>query len=82
MIIYEPREHLEVETPKGRGRIWLVTEYGSEMEKVFTVIINDTMEFWEFKNNQVKGRPNCTMSGYPNHRINLVCKNFKAEFQR
>lgn len=64
MIIYEPREHLEVETPKGRGRIWLVTEYGSEMEKVFTVIINETNEFWEFKNNQVLGKSNQTMAGY------------------
>lgn len=64
MIIYEPREHLDVDTPKGRGRIWLVTEYGTEMEKIFTVIINDTGEFWEFKNNQVKGFSNQTMTGF------------------
>lgn len=64
MYIFEPREHLEVDTPKGRGRIWLVTEYGSEMEKVFTVIINETLEFWEFRNNQIKARPNCTMTEF------------------
>lgn len=64
MIIFEPREHLEVNTPKGIGRIWLVTEYGSEMEKVFTVIISKTGEFWEFRNNQVKGLPNLTMTDF------------------
>lgn len=64
MIILELKEHLEAITPKGIGRIWLVTEYGSEMEKVFTVIINDTGELWEFKNNEVKITFNRTMSGF------------------
>ena len=63
MIIFEPREHIEVETPKGIGRIWLVTEYGSEIEKIFTVI-NTSGEFWEFKNSQIKATKNLTMNGY------------------
>lgn len=63
MIIFEPREHIEVETPKGLGRIWLVTEYGSEIEKIFTVI-NTSGEFWEFKNSQIKATKNLTMNGY------------------
>ena len=49
IVIYEPRQELEVETPKGRGRIWLVTEYGTEIEKVFTVILNNGL-IWEFTN--------------------------------
>ena len=64
MIIFEPREHLEVMTCKGKGRIWLVTEYGSEIEKIFTVIINDTGDIWEFKNKDVKVTYNNTMGGY------------------
>lgn len=64
MHIFEPKEHIEVETPKGIGRIWLVTEYGSEIEKVFTVIISDSGEFWEFRNNQVKAKANQTMSKF------------------
>ena len=64
MIIFEPKEHLEVDTPKGIGRIWLITEYGSEIEKIFTVIINESGEFWEFKNNQIKATMNRTMVGY------------------
>ena len=63
MIIFEPKEHIEVETPKGLGRIWLVTEYGSEIEKIFTVI-SLCGEFWEFKNSQIKATKNLTMNGY------------------
>ena len=61
MIIYEPQQTLEVNTPKGRGRIWLVTDYGSEIEKIFTVIINETGEIWEFGNQHIKATQNKTM---------------------
>ena len=61
MIIYEPQQTLEVNTPKGRGRIWLVTEYGTEIEKIFTVIINETGEIWEFGNQHIKATQNKTM---------------------
>lgn len=63
MIIFEPRQNLEVDTPKGRGRIWLVTEYGSEQYKVFTVIINKTREIWEFTNKEIVITENVTMNG-------------------
>ncbi len=61
MTIFEPHEHLEVDTPKGRGRIWLVTEYGLEIEKVFTVILNDSGEIWEFRNNDIRATKNRTI---------------------
>lgn len=60
MIIYELRNHVEVDTPKGRGSIWLVTEYGSETPKVFTCIINETKEIWEFTNQQIRVTDNIT----------------------
>ena len=60
MIIYEPRQALEVDTPKGRGRVFLVTEYGSEIEKVFTIILYNG-EIWEFTNNQITATNNITM---------------------
>ena len=60
MIIYEPRQALEVNTPKGRGRVFLVTEYGSEIEKVFTVILYDG-KIWEFTNSQITATDNITM---------------------
>lgn len=60
MVIYEPRNNIEVETPKGRAHIWLVTEYGAETEKLFTCIIKNTGEIWEFTNKDVKVLPNRT----------------------
>ena len=50
-----------METPKGKGRIWLVTDYGSEIEKIFTVIINATGEIWEFGNQDINATQNKTM---------------------
>jgi hypothetical protein len=60
LIIYEPRNHLEVDTPKGRASIWLVTEYGSETPKLFTCISKATGEIWEFTNQEVKATGNLT----------------------
>ena len=61
MIIYEPRQIVYVSTPKGKGHIWLVTEYGMETPKLFTVITNDN-EVWMFTNDQVlvDGNPTIT----------------------
>lgn len=60
ICIYEPRNHLEVETPKGRASVWLVTEYGSETPKLFTCIVKSTGEIWEFTNDKVKVASNLT----------------------
>jgi len=46
MIIYEPRQPIQVATPKGKGRIWLVTDYGPEIEKIFTIILDESCEIW------------------------------------
>lgn len=51
---------LEVDTPKGRATIWLVTEYGAETEKVFTCIIKSTGEIWEFTNRDLRVVNNLT----------------------
>ena len=61
MMILEVEQSIQVDTPKGRGRIWLVTEYGSEIEKVFTVILDATGEIWEFTNRDVVATSNVTM---------------------
>lgn len=60
MYIYEPRNHLEVDTPKGRATVWLVTDYGTETEKMFTCLIKSTGEIWEFTNSQIKATSNIT----------------------
>lgn len=60
MIIFEPSNQLEVDTPKGRASVWLVTEYGTETEKVLTCIIKETGEIWEFTNKDVRVVNNIT----------------------
>ena len=61
MIILEVQQSLQVETPKGRGRVWLVTDYGCEIEKLFTVILDESGEIWEFTNKDVRATSNTTM---------------------
>jgi len=53
MTIFEPQNRVEVLTPKGKELIWLVTEYGTETSKLFTVI-QDNGEIWEWQNKDVK----------------------------
>lgn len=61
MTIYEPRQPIQVITPKGKGRIWLVTEYGPEIEKIFTIILDENCEIWEFTNKDIKACNNSTL---------------------
>ena len=61
MMILEVQQSLQVDTPKGRGRVWLVTEYGVEIEKVFTIILDVTGEIWEFTNKDIVATCNVTM---------------------
>ena len=59
MTILEVKQGLEVNTPKGRGRVWLVTEYGIEIEKLFTIILYDGT-IWEFTNKDIVATDNTT----------------------
>jgi len=40
LTIHEIQMPIEVETPMGRGIIWLIKDYGIEMNTFYTVIIN------------------------------------------
>jgi hypothetical protein len=60
MIIYEPKNRLEVKTPKGDGVVWLVTDYGHETDTIYTVIINNTGELWQYTHKDIKVKPNIT----------------------
>jgi len=59
-IIFEPVNQVEVNTPKGKGSIWLVTEYGTETEKIFSCIIKDTGEIWEYRSEDIRVVNNTT----------------------
>jgi hypothetical protein len=58
-MIYEPQNRVEVITPKGKGFIWLVTEFGTETSKLFT-IIHENGEIWEWQPNDIKVLNNIT----------------------
>ena len=72
MIVLEVQQSLQVNTPKGRGRVWLVTDYGSEIEKLFTVILDESVEIWEFTNKDVTATSNVTMGRKSVYSTNQV----------
>jgi len=59
-MIYEPINRVEVNTPKGPGVIWLVTDYGHETDTIYTVILNDTGELWQFTHKDIRAKNNIT----------------------
>jgi len=59
-MIFEPRNRVEVTTPKGDGIIWLVTDYGHETDTIYTVILNDTGELWQFTHKDIRTKSNIT----------------------
>lgn len=61
MTILEISNRVDVVTPKGSGFIWLVTEYGTETSKVYTVIQNNG-EIWEWQPNDIKVSDNITFN--------------------
>lgn len=61
-MIYEPTNRIEVITPKGPGVIWLVTDYGHETDTVYTVIINETGEFWQYTHKDIRAKSNITFN--------------------
>lgn len=58
MFIIELQNRVEVITPKGSAFLWLVTDYGTETSKLFTVIQDDTGEIWEWLPKDLKIKDN------------------------
>lgn len=63
-MIYEPHNRLEVTTPKGDGVIWYLVDYGHETDTIYTIIINDTGELWQFTHRDIIVKPNITFRRY------------------
>lgn len=59
-MIYEPRNRIEVITPKGNGAILFVTDYGYETDTIYTVVLDDSGELWQFTHKDLKIRKNIT----------------------
>lgn len=62
MIIFEPQNRVEVTTPKGDGFIWLVTEFGTETDTMYTIIIKESGEMWQMTHKDIKVKPNWTFN--------------------
>lgn len=60
MVIFEPQNRVDVSTPKGDGVIWLVTDYGHESNTIYTVIIDETGEMWQFTHKDLVVKSNIT----------------------
>jgi hypothetical protein len=63
-MIYEPSNRLEVSTPKGDGVVWYLVDYGHESDTIYTIIINDTGELWQFTHKDIIVKPNITFRRY------------------
>ena len=64
MKILEPRTYLDVETPLGRGNIWLIKDYGLEMDTFYTVIIREGAhagQIFDFPNSDIRVSANYSL---------------------
>ena len=64
MRIYEPKNRIDVTTPKGDGVILFVTDYGHETDTIYTIILNQTGEMWQYTHLQIIVKPNITFKRY------------------
>jgi hypothetical protein len=64
MGIYEPKNRIDVTTPKGDGIILFVTDYGHETDTIYTIIINTTGEMWQYTHKDIIVKPNITFKRY------------------
>lgn len=59
-MIYEPRNRIEVRTDKGDGVILFVMDYGHETDTIYTVVMNDSGEMWQFTHKGIIVKSNIT----------------------
>lgn len=67
LMIYEFRNRIEVTTPKGDGIILYMIDYGHESDTIYTIIINQTGEMWQYTHSQIIVKPNITFKRYGNN---------------
>jgi len=60
MVIHEFVNRIEVSTPKGDGILFFVIDYGHESNTIYTIIINDTGEMWQFTHKDLVVKSNIT----------------------
>jgi len=63
--IFEPSNRIDVTTPRGDGAIWLVTDYGHETDTIYTIILSESGEMWQFTHKDIRVKSNITFSRLP-----------------
>lgn len=61
--MYEPRQEIWLNTPKGKGTVLFVHDVGQEAPLYFTVIIRATGELWTYPQHAVRACQNITLGG-------------------
>jgi hypothetical protein len=59
-MIIQLNPPLPMMTPKGSGIAYFLTDYGIDYNHIWTVIIDETGEFWSFQNPEVSSIKNVT----------------------
>jgi len=62
MIVYEPNNRVDVTTPKGDGVIWMVMDYGHESDTIYTIILNDSGQMWQYTHKDIRVKNNITFN--------------------
>jgi hypothetical protein len=60
-MILQLNPPIPLNTPKGPGLAWLITDMGAEHHHLWTVAINETGEIWTFSNPEIRAQNNITM---------------------
>lgn len=64
MFVLRLEPPIEMDTPRGRGLAILFRDYGHDHDDLWTVVLNDTGEFWTFRNADVRATTNFTFGRF------------------
>jgi len=57
---------IPLETPKGKGRAFLVIDPGDEDDLIFATIIDESCEIWCFRTRDIRAQQNITFGRVKN----------------
>lgn len=61
MHVLQLNPPIPLNTPKGQGLAWFLTDYGFEHNLMWTVAIDATGEIWTFSNSEVRAQKNISL---------------------
>ena len=61
MHILQLNPPIPVSCPKGKGVAWLVLDYGTEHDLMWTIALDESGELWTYSNKEIRAQKNITM---------------------